>query len=481
MKSRFLKLLALIVISVFIFSAIIGCGSAGNNTDQTQVQLSTDTKATDKTVETAAADVQKKPVKIMMNRTKESNQADMDRVQKYIEDKSGIKFEFKVVKTQDDYDNQINLSLAANEDIDVIQLNSDIYKSLLERGCVKVINETLQKYGQNILKNLPEDAWKAVSDLDGNIYGIPYVAQQTGSLTSVRKDWREKLNLDPISSIDEFEAYLKAVRDGDFDGNGKKDTLPLASYNNSDGTYGDFEVSFLQVFTDTYSEIGYNYIDSNNNVVPIVMHPKYKDYLATLAKWKNEGLLSSDIIQNDQLNDMITNNQVGAVGEWYSMHFNPLVKLKEKVPEADYEVILPKSLSGNAYKLPISGIYGPETLFISYSQNTEFAMKLFDWFMQSPDNYWTQKAGVEGEDWEWVDKNAQTYKTLKQLEKPEQGYNLAFSISFYPPWNLFLANADAVNQMYYERQAFYLKYGSYYEPSGLVCFIQFQRNSSGRL
>jgi putative aldouronate transport system substrate-binding protein len=194
------------------------------------------------------------------------------------------------------------------------------------------------------------------------------------------------------------------------------------------------------------------------------MHPKYKDYLATMARWAKDGLISSDIIQNDQLNDMVVNNQVGAVGEWYSMHFDPLIKLREKVPEADYEVITPKSLSGNAYKLPISGIYGPETLFVSYSPNTEFAMKLYNWFMESPENYWTQKAGIQGEDWEWVDKNAQTYKTLKQLEKPEQGYNYAFSVSFYPPWNLFLANADAKNQMYYERQAFYLKYGSYYEP-----------------
>jgi hypothetical protein len=180
---------------------------------------------------------------------------------------------------------------------------------------------------------------------------------------------------------------ITAIRDGDLDGNKKKDTLPLASYNNGDGTYGDFEVAFLQVFTDTYSEIGYNYIDSNNKVTPIVMHPKYKDYLATMARWAKDGLISSDIIQNDQLDDMIVNNQVGAVGEWYSMHFSPLISLKEKVPEADYEVITPKSLSGNAYKLPISGIYGPETLFVSYSQNTEFAMKLFNWFMESPENY----------------------------------------------------------------------------------------------
>ena len=53
----------------------------------------------------------------------------------------------------------------------------------------------------------------------GEIISIGIVLN-TGTTLEIRKDWREKLGMDTIDTLDEFEKYLYAVRDADFDGNG---------------------------------------------------------------------------------------------------------------------------------------------------------------------------------------------------------------------------------------------------------------------
>ena len=102
--------------------------------------------------------------------------------------------------------------LASNEDIDVISfmVGVELYPELIDRNALQKINEPLEKYGQNILKDFSKDAWRSVTDKKGDIYGIPCQDPVVGTLIAVRKDWREKLGMGPITSLEEFEKYLVA-------------------------------------------------------------------------------------------------------------------------------------------------------------------------------------------------------------------------------------------------------------------------------
>ena len=66
----------------------------------------------------------------------------MDATKKYQEEQSGVKFEVKKIAVAADFISSVNLSLASNEDIDVILVQSnDHFQSLVQRGALQVINE----------------------------------------------------------------------------------------------------------------------------------------------------------------------------------------------------------------------------------------------------------------------------------------------------------------------------------------------------
>lgn len=397
----------------------------------------------------------------MYTEARESNQADVDATKKYMEEQSGVKFEVKKITVATDFESAVNLSLSSNEDIDVILVQSnDHFQSLVQRGAFQVINEPLEKYGQNLLKVYSEDAWKSVSDKEGNIMGIPRQSAPFGSLIANRKDWREKLGFNPITSIYEFEAYLREVKNSDFDGNGQLDTIPLIG---SWGGYGTFEVTLLYCFTEANPNPEENYIDENGNVVPVPLHPGYKDFLRTLARWHADGLLYPDMlsVQSAQVNDLQISNRVAARAGWWSDFIRPYEKLLEIAPDAEYEFIAPNTVNGNRYKVNTGTIVSPRGGIVSYSENADFAIKLFDWIMADMDNYWVTKQGVPGVNWEWTDRANRRSQKLKGIEKAEEGYNYYFSWLFYTPWDGRLANPGFVDANYYKYQDWQYNWGEY--------------------
>jgi putative aldouronate transport system substrate-binding protein len=419
--------------------AVTGCSS----TTSTSKELSV----------TSAPKVQEKPVKILMSEPRESNQEDMDKVKKYIEEKSGVKFEIVNVKTANDFDQRINLALASDEDIDVILVGSQSnYQTLTEKNALLDIKDLVDSYGKNLKKQYPSDIWKAVTDSTGAVRGIPRMSVLAADTLSIRKDWREKLGLPPITTLAEFEAYMRAIKDADLDGNGIKDTIPFIT-NKQPTSMGDttpIDTTLGYVFTET-NPSG-NYLDEKGNIKPIYQHPEYKQYLSTLAKWKTDGLLYADVIsvKKAQVDDFIINNRVGAFAAWYSDYVRPLEKLKAKVPNAEYEVVQLKTLKGNAYKFRQNLGLSQRAVVLKTSKNAEWAIKLFDWMLASPENYYSTKWGTFGEYWDWVDKDKGIVKRLKGGENPEKSYNFAYSMMFYGPWDFRGQNPNFIDKRYYE-------------------------------
>ncbi len=394
-----------------------------------------------------AAD-QKTPVKILLREPRESNPADESKVKKYIEDQSGIKFEVTRLKTEEEYTQRVNIALASQQDIDVIQVKyaNPSFSDLLERRALLNITQSVNKYGKNLKKMLPKDLWQSVSDNQGNIWAIPeFGGVLRGSFIAIRKDWRVKLGMGPIKTFQELEAYLKAVKNIDFDNNGVKDTIPLLSFTGYDG----FDNPIVSFFTDNVATG--NYLDKGK-ITPVILHPKYQEYLRRMVQWQKEGILYRDqfAIKRNQVNDFIAADKVAAVCGWYSDHVRPWALLLKKNPEAEYEWIAPKSLSGKGYVRLITPPPGQAALgIVAYSKNADNAIKLLDWSMASPENFWTTKQGIEGQDWKWDNKDKQTVIKLKGVEKPESAFNFAFSFLVFEPWNFRASNTDWVQGQYY--------------------------------
>jgi len=442
-KGKFAMLLVLVTIMI----AMVGCQSQQVNQpkEKAGTESSKPVETEQKKEELAA---QANPVVILMSEPRDSNPEDIEKVKKYIEEQSGVKFEVRNVKaaSNDDFQQLINVNLASGG-IDVVLVNSkEMYTQLLQSGRVQSINESLQQYGTDLLNVYPADSWKAVSDSKGDIYGLPRQSILASETIVIRKDWREALNMAPITTLAQFEEYLRAVKKADFAANGKLDIIPLLS-NQSD--YSSFDKTLLYVFTGN-SPFN-NQLDEKGNIIPNYMDPKYKDYLGKLAEWSKEELLYSGMlsVKKAQADDLIIANRVGAFAGWYSDYIRPMEKLRETVPDADYEVITLEALDGSPYKFHHKDPYGQRAVFVEGSKNVDYAIKLFNWMMASPENYFSTKWGTYGEYWDFVDKEKGTAVRLKGAEDPTTSYNYAFSMMFYGPWDFRSDTPDFVNSYYY--------------------------------
>ena len=66
------------------------------------------------------------------------------------------------------------MEVAGGADYDCIQVSPNQFQILMSQGALLGLNDLLDTYGQDIKKGMSEDTWRAASDSDGTIYGIPY-------------------------------------------------------------------------------------------------------------------------------------------------------------------------------------------------------------------------------------------------------------------------------------------------------------------
>ncbi len=184
-----------------------------------------------------------------------------------------------------------NLMISSGKLADIISYTdaSDIEK-LGRDGGVIPLNDLIAQYAPHIQETLDTDPKfrQAATSLDGNIYIIP----KTQELVSaefywIRKDWLDILGLEVPTTVDELYNVLTAFRNGDPNGNGLKDEIPLMD---RAGTRVPDEYLFL---FDT--SIGFYPHDG-----AIIFEPLDKENfvygVTELAKWYAEGLIDPEIL-----------------------------------------------------------------------------------------------------------------------------------------------------------------------------------------
>ncbi len=423
----------------------------------------------------AAASVQTKPVKILMIQmdTGGWEADDNQKVKDLIEKDSGIKFEMIHAKDDEELAKKANLVLASQEDVDAFEVSTQRASmwDMVDRGALMALNKPLEQYGSILKKHFSEDVcWAAVKDKDGKIWAIPRRQGNMGNMVFIRKDWREKLGFKtPPSTLADLEAYLKAVKTGDPDGNGKVDSFPMVARNYNE----DFERVLPYIITGVPCGYDANYIDEQGRVVPHVMHPKYKDYLAKMAQWHKEGILHPEqyTLKRNQVEDLVIANRVGASIGWYSNIVRPWETLMKKVPEAYYEYPQIKLENGKPYQVPRQP---PGTAFmgiVSYSKNVEWAIKLFQWSVTSPTNYLITREGLPGPHWEWAD---QAKAEIKQYKDPQKRiYRKAYALtedSHSFPTRVVNIDPGFVRNKYDEIQMLMQNIGYVWSPDWFVAY-----------
>jgi putative aldouronate transport system substrate-binding protein len=211
-----------------------------------------------------------------------------------------------------------NLMIASGNLPDVIETS---WKSALkgpdaaiEDGIIIRLNEIIDLYAPNFKKYLKENPVvdRQIRTDTGAIYSFPFIRGHETLMTfhgpTFRNDWLKKLNLQVPTTIDEWETVLRAFRDKDPNGNGKKDEIPF--YLNYRFVRDPLFVNLVGAWG-----IGGAFYHVNNKVKFGPIEPQFKDMLIKLNQWYKEGLIDRDFATMDQkiIDAKVTNHLLGSL------------------------------------------------------------------------------------------------------------------------------------------------------------------------
>jgi len=210
----------------------------------------------------------------------------------YIEEKTGVDIEFINEATSAYYPQKLNTIMASNQLPDAVMLMGDTQRTDLARlayeGLLMPLDDLLPNY-PNLMAALKQEAWE-ICKYDGKTYAVPFQRYDaTPYMTFLRKDWLEKLNIDPesLQTIDDWYTMLKRFVEEDPDGDGIDNTYGIVST-----TSGTHFTNFT--FLDSFGAARAKYVDGE--LLPNFLLPEYKEWLRFMNKLYAEGILDPTFI-----------------------------------------------------------------------------------------------------------------------------------------------------------------------------------------
>ncbi|OBZ12702.1 MULTISPECIES: ABC transporter substrate-binding protein [Bacillales] len=245
---------------------------------------------------------------------------------KFLEEKTNIKIAWDLVPNNSIEDRK-QLMLASGDYPEVIlhgNLTREEQMKYGKQGVFIPLNDLIEKYAPTIKKALADIPYmkSSITAPDGNIYALPQINEcyhcDNGLKLWINKAWLDKLGLQLPTTTDEFYEVLKAFKEQDPNGNGKKDELPLTG---SDEMWAGNVSAFLMnaFIVDDYTEKNAGtFLSVKDGKVDFTANKEeWKQGLAYLNKLYKEGLIdpaaftqNADAIQ--QLANRETDNIMGA-------------------------------------------------------------------------------------------------------------------------------------------------------------------------
>lgn len=297
---------------------------------------------------------------------------------------------------------QFNLLVNSKDMPDVIQTYPSYYKGgidkAIEDGVYIRLNELIDKYAPNFKKLLEEDPELAreVTTDKGNIYTFPAVGKDKNEPAwwgpVIRKDWLDELGLKEPTTVDEWYNALKQFKEK------KNAQAPLMIHKKGVDPYG----TLLSAF-----DIGYNFYKKDNTVKYSPIEPNFKEYLSTMNKWYNEGLIDKDFATRDKKSreSMITSGKTGAYFTEYALVDQYVAAIKTTDSKAEFVPTVQPSLKEGEnvkYRVVNNRSGGYEAVITSACKNPERVVQWFD-YAYGEEGYNLFNYGIEGTSYTMVD------------------------------------------------------------------------------
>ena len=274
--------------------------------------------------------------------------------------------------TGTNYEQKVNLAISSNDLPDALVVKDTQLRAMVKAGQLEDLTDAFNRYASPAMKSYMEKtngvSAEAVT-FDGKMYAIPSIQVHSDGVHQmwIRKDWLDKLGLEPPKTVEELENVAKAFVEQDPDGNGKNDTIGIAGQQNGGRLYANF----LESTNNTYgldpifgaykAYPGYWLKDDAGNPVYGSILPETKEALAKLRDMYANGLIDKELGIRKSASEPVVNGNAGIFFAPWWMGYGPLPDAIKNDPNANWQAyLLPLDADGqfNAH------MGAPSTVFV---------------------------------------------------------------------------------------------------------------------
>lgn len=344
-------------------------------------------------------------------------------ISKEIMQRSGIQIEY-IHPSLMNADEKFNLMIASGELPDIIEYSWANYAGgpgkAISDGIIIPLNNLIDAYAPNLKKIFEEnsDVAREAKTNAGDYFAAGVIAIEPALNVSggliIRQDWLDDLGLEIPETIDEWYTVLKAFQEK------KGATAPLTL---------NPAAAMLGAFTGAFETTMSFYID-DDKVHYGPMEEGYKEYLATMNQWYNEGLWDREFSTIDETT-RTANMLNGVSGVCFGGLGGDLGRLLAAATEPGY------SLSGAPYPTHKKGetpMFGQcvtpfqgRAAITTACKETELAMRFID-FLYSEEGRMLTNFGIEGVSYNMID-GYPTY--TEEVTKNPDGLSMSQALSKY--------------------------------------------------
>lgn len=314
-----------------------------------------------------------------------------------LEEKTGVHINWKNY-TSDSFNEKRNLAIASGDlpdaimdagytDYELLQLGTD--------GTIVPVEELIEKYMPNLKKVLEEaPEYKAmITAPDGHIYAFPWIEELGSGKESIHSvndmpwinvEWLNKLGLDMPSTTEELKTALLAFKNGDPNGNGEADEIPMSFILNN----GNEDMNFLFGSFGFGDNGDHTVVTNDGKVVFTANQEGYKEAIKYFHELYELNLIDEESFEQDY-NTYLAKGQDGRYGLYFQWDKANITGNNEK-----YDLLPP--LAGPDGEINVTrtnnfGFSRGKMVITSANKNLELTAKWIDQLyepIQSVQNNW---------------------------------------------------------------------------------------------
>lgn len=300
-------------------------------------------------------------------------------------EKLGIKLKNDWVVNGEQAEQKMNVSIASGSIPQFIPVDAKQLQQLQEAGELEDLTLAYEQYASPVLKeilNQDGPVSLAAATFGGKLLAIPNTnsSMDTSPILWIRKDWLDKLGLQPPQTMADVLAISEAFTTRDPDGNNKNDTYGLALnkalYNGFADTVG---------FMNGYHAYPGQWIkDASGNLAYGSIQPEMKTALAALQEMYKKGQIDREFGVKDggKEAELVAASKIGME---YGLMWNPLwpiIDSKKNDPNAEWQAYPLVSVDGQPVRPQVGFATSQYFAVKKGTANPEALLKMMNLFVE---------------------------------------------------------------------------------------------------